>query len=209
MIPADSSAISSRPNSRAAIATTSSTAERSRRSSVAATALPPELRIRAAVASAAAPSQSEQTTAAPSCASASAPAPPIPPPAPTTSATLPSTRPMPPSCAFLASVSLVVHEDGQSRQVEAVHARGDATDDFGLLVLRYPRQNLRQDLARLRKRRFAVRVVRPPHHVVDADDVAQPNPDGILLKAEHDVAAEEVARQHAVLEAINRFAVAL
>jgi hypothetical protein len=39
-----------------------------------------------------------------------------------------------------------------------------------------------------------------PHHVVDADDVSQANSDGVLLKAQHDVAAEEVAREHAVFE---------
>src|SRR5277367_3888669 len=66
--------------------------------------------MQAAVASAAAPSRSVQNTAAPSRASASAPAPPMPPPAPTTSATLPATRPMPPSChAVLAFLPLVRH----------------------------------------------------------------------------------------------------
>ena len=37
-----------------------------------------------------------------------------------------------------------------------------------------------------------------PIHVVGADDVAQANADGVLLKAQDDVAAEEVAWEHAV-----------
>ena len=90
--------MSSRPNSRTTAATAASIATRSRTSRADAAARPPAARIRAAVASAAAPSRSVQNTAAPSRASASAPAPPMPPPAPATSATLPATRPMPPSC---------------------------------------------------------------------------------------------------------------
>src|SRR5882724_2970881 len=34
-----------------------------------------------------------------------------------------------------------------------------------------------------------------PHHVVDADDVAQANADGVLLEAQHDVAVEEGRQQ--------------
>jgi hypothetical protein len=45
------------------------------------------------------------------------------------------------------------------------------------------------------KRRFAVRIVGAPHHVVDADDVSQANADGILLKAQHEVAVEEGRQQ--------------
>jgi hypothetical protein len=59
------------------------------------------------------------------------------------------------------------------------------------------------------KRRFAVRVVQAPHHVVDADDVTQANADRVLLEAQHDVAVEEVARDHAVLEPVDRLAVTL
>jgi hypothetical protein len=59
------------------------------------------------------------------------------------------------------------------------------------------------------KRRFAVRVVQAPHHVVDADDVTQANADRVLLEAQHDVAVEEVARDHAVLEPVDRPAVTL
>jgi hypothetical protein len=58
-----------------------------------------------------------------------------------------------------------------------------------------PGQDVRQDLPRLGKRRFAVRIVGAPHHVVDADDVSQANADGILLKAQHDVAVEEGRQQ--------------
>ena len=49
------------------------------------------------------------------------------------------------------------------------------------------------------KRRLAVRIVRAPHHVVDTDGVSQANADGVLLEAQHDVAAEEVARALATL----------
>jgi hypothetical protein len=52
-------------------------------------------------------------------------------------------------------------------------------------------------------------MVRAPHHVVDTDGVSQANADGVLLEAQHDVAAEEVAREHAVLKPVNRLAVAL
>jgi hypothetical protein len=65
------------------------------------------------------------------------------------------------------------------------------------------------DLARLGKCRLAVRIVRAPHHIVDADDVAQANADGVLLETQHDFAVEEVSWEHAVLEAVDRFAVAL
>ena len=58
--------------------------------------------------------------------------------------------------------------DGQPRHVEAVHAGGVAADDprigvrgrLGLFGVPHPGQDLRQDLARLRKRRLAVRIVR-------------------------------------------------
>ena len=55
----------------------------------------------------------------------------------------------------------------------------------------------------------AVRIVRAPHHAVDADDVAQANADGVLLEAQDDVAVEEVAREHAVFEPVECLAVAL
>src|SRR6266478_9405142 len=93
--------------------------------------------------------------------------------------------------------------DGQPSQVEIVHAGGVAAGDLGLFVVRHPGQDLRQDFPRLGKRRLAVRIVRAPHHVVphpgvDTDDVSQANADGVLLEAQHDVAAEEVAREYAV-----------
>src|SRR4051794_33553167 len=58
-----------------------------------------------------------------------------------------------------------------------------AAGDLGLLVARHPGQDLRQDLPGLGKGRLAVRIVRSPHHVVDADDVSQANTDRILLEA--------------------------
>src|SRR5690242_19403050 len=73
--------------------------------------------------------------------------------------------------------------DGQPRRIKPVHARGVAAGDLGLLVIGYPGEDLRQDLPRSGKCRLAVRIVRAPHHVVDADDVAQANPDRVLLKA--------------------------
>ena len=155
-------------------------------------ARPPAARIRAAVASAAAPSLSVQNTAAPSRARASAPAPPMPPPAPATSATLPATRPMPPSRyavefsrqlpRFSLATSKLYTRAVLPPAILACSSSGT------------PGQDLRQDLPRLGKRRLAVRIVRAPHHVVDADDVAQANADGVLLEAQDDVAAEEVAR---------------
>jgi hypothetical protein len=54
---------------------------------------------------------------------------------------------------------------------------------LGLLVIRHALQDRRQDLPRLGKRRLAVRIVGAPHHVVDADDVAQANADRVLLEA--------------------------
>ena len=36
--------------------------------------------------------------------------------------------------------------------------------------------------------------VRAPHHIVDADDVAQANADGVLLKAQADVYAASLSR---------------
>src|SRR5271166_6605758 len=80
--------------------------------------------------------------------------------------------------------------DGNPRHVKIVHTGGVAAGDLGLFVVRHPGQDLRQDLARLGKGRLAVRIVRAPHHVVDADYVAQGNADGVLLEAEEDVAGE-------------------
>src|SRR5438874_4907263 len=93
---------------------------------------------------------------------------------------------------------------GQSRRVKAVHAGGVASGDLGLFVVRHSGQDLRQDLARLGERRLAVRIVRAPHHVVDADDVSEANADGVLLEAQDDVAAEKIAREHGVLEPVKR-----
>jgi hypothetical protein len=67
--------------------------------------------------------------------------------------------------------------------VKIVHAGGVAAGDFGLFGLRHAFQDLRQDLARLGKGLLAVRIVRAPHHVVDADEFAQANADGVLLEA--------------------------
>jgi hypothetical protein len=39
---------------------------------------------------------------------------------------------------------------------------------------------------------------RAPHHVIDPEDVAQANANGVLLEAQDDVAVEEVAREYAV-----------
>jgi hypothetical protein len=94
---------------------------------------------------------------------------------------------------------------GQLRHVKIVDAGGVPAGDLGLFVLRHALQ----DLARLRKGRLAMRIVRALHHVVDADDVMQANADGLLLEARSDVAVEEVAREHAVLELVDRLAVAL
>src|ERR1700730_11214424 len=38
---------------------------------------------------------------------------------------------------------------------------------------------------------------------------SQANADGVLLEAQHNVAAAEVARKHAILDPVNRLAVAL
>jgi hypothetical protein len=74
--------------------------------------------------------------------------------------------------------------DGQPSRVKFVQAGGVAAGDLGLFVVPHPGQDLRQDLPRLGKRRLAVRIVRAPHQVVDADDVAHANADGVLLEAQ-------------------------
>ena len=53
-------------------------------------------------------------------------------------------------------------------------------------------------ILRDRGRQLAVPIIRAPNHVVGADDVAQANADGVLLEAQDDVAAEEVARERSV-----------
>ena len=62
--------------------------------------------------------------------------------------------------------------DGELRRVEAIHAGGVAASDLGLFIDRHPSQDLRQDFPRLGEGRLAVRIVRAPHHIFDADDVA-------------------------------------
>src|SRR5262249_8819734 len=99
--------------------------------------------------------------------------------------------------------------NGQSRHSKIVDAGGVAAGDLGLFLFGYPGQDLRQDLARSGKRRLALRVVGAPHHILDADDVAQPNADRVLLKAQHDVAAEKVARQQPALKTVKRLAMTL
>src|SRR6266545_2683343 len=86
---------------------------------------------------------------------------------------------------------------GQPRQVEAVHARGVAAHDLRLLGRRHAGEDFRQDLLRPRERRLAVGIVGAPHHVVDADHVAQADPDRVLLEAQDDVAVEKAAGGHA------------
>ena len=77
-----------------------------------------------------------------------------------------------------------VFEQGGSAALRQNSGRGRvAAGDLGLFVFRQAFQDLRQDLARLGKCRLAVRIVRAPHHVVDANDVAQANADGVLLEA--------------------------
>src|SRR5215468_2732119 len=79
------------------------------------------------------------------------------------------------------------------RHVEPVDACGIAADDLRLLGLGHPREDFGQDLARLRERGLAVRIVRAPHHIVHADHVAQADANRVLLEAQHDVAMKEVA----------------
>jgi len=54
-----------------------------------------------------------------------------------------------------------------------------------------------------------VGIVGAPHHVVDADHVAQADADRVLLEAQEDVAVEEVAGARVTLEAVERLLVAL
>jgi len=54
-----------------------------------------------------------------------------------------------------------------------------------------------------------VGIVGAPHDVVDPDCVSQANTDRILLEAQEDIAVEEVARPHVILEAVERLLVAL
>src|SRR5215813_8319704 len=79
------------------------------------------------------------------------------------------------------------------RRLEPIDARGRAANDLRLLVLGHARQDLGENLPRLRERGLAVRIVRAPHHVVDADHVAQTDADRVLLEAQHDVAVKEIA----------------
>ena len=79
-----------------------------------------------------------------------------------------------------------------------IQARGVGADDLGLFILRHSGEDFLQDLPGLRKGGLAVRVVGAPHHVVRPDHVSQTNADAVLLEAQDDVAAEEVAREHAV-----------
>ena len=86
---------------------------------------------------------------------------------------------------------MALHAGTVSLATSKLYTRGVAADDprivvrgrLGLFVVRHALQDLRQDLARLGKRRLAVGIVRAPHHVVDADDVAQADADGVLLEA--------------------------
>src|SRR5262249_18185892 len=73
--------------------------------------------------------------------------------------------------------------NAQPCHVKIVDAGGVEARDLGLFVLWHALQDLGEDLARSRKRRLAVRVVRAPHHVARTNYVAQADADRVLLKA--------------------------
>src|SRR5262245_50751310 len=81
-----------------------------------------------------------------------------------------------------------------SRVVEMVEPRRVARGDQPALLLGYVAEDALQDRARARERRLGVRVVGPPREEVDTDRLAVADPDGVFLKAQEDVSAEEVAR---------------
>src|ERR1700739_396051 len=58
----------------------------------------------------------------------------------------------------------------QPSHIEILHEGSVEAHDLGLFIVRHPDQDLREDLSRSRERRLAVRVIRAPNHVVDADD---------------------------------------
>ena len=64
---------------------------------------------------------------------------------------------------------------------------GIAPRDLGLLHLRHPLQDAIHNGARPGKGGLGMRVVRPPQQGLDANEVAQPDADRILLKAENSV----------------------
>jgi len=76
----------------------------------------------------------------------------------------------------------------EDRPKPAVVIFRDAADEPCRIVAHYSLRSLFDDLVGAGGQpRHAVRIVRAPHHVVDADDVAQANADGAFVNAQHDV----------------------
>jgi hypothetical protein len=80
---------------------------------------------------------------------------------------------------------------------------------LGLFVVRYPGQDLARIFRDWGKRELAVRIVRA--HIMLSTPMAPRRrmPMASSSEAEHDVAAQKVGREHAVVEPVNRLAVGL
>jgi mono/diheme cytochrome c family protein len=86
--------------------------------------------------------------------------------------------------------------------VEVVQPRHVRVRDLPAVGLRHAIEDAFEDLTRPREGGLRVRVVRSPHQQIDADEVAVADAQAVLLEAQEDVAAEEVAGQHVAREAV-------
>src|SRR5262249_4519344 len=100
----------------------------------------------------------------------------------------PRTRRVPPTPAALVDPHSASSSDGQ-HVTSKLETRAPVISGSGSGAgLAYSSSGtasriFRQDLLRLGKGRLTVRIVRAPHHVVDADDVAQADADDVLRDA--------------------------
>src|ERR1043166_938940 len=86
-----------------------------------------------------------------------------------------------------------------SIQLEPEELRGVLRGDLAHDLFRRPGEDAMQELLGPRPGRLGVREVAPPQHVVDADLVAQLDPEIVLHELDEHVAPPVVARQQAFL----------
>lgn len=82
-----------------------------------------------------------------------------------------------------------------------IQPRGVLARDLRLLHLRNSLEHAVDNLPGAGKGGLGMRIIRPPQQVLDPNVGAELDAEGVFLKADEDIAAEEIARQRPVLKA--------